>query len=95
MSYARFAFPNINARGANNQNPLDNDFDGVPVPGAGALVNGLARGLAVTGALGTITGTMTDGSTFSLTVATANRPILIDVASITSLGTATGVYALY
>lgn len=92
--YFRFAFNQITARGANNQNPQDLDLDGVAVGGTGALVNGPARGLAVTGTLGTITGTMTDGSTFSVTPATSN-PLLLDVASITSLGTATGVYALY
>lgn len=96
MSYARFAFPQVTARGGNNQNPQDLDLDGVPVGGTGNLVNGPARGLVIAtgGTLGTITGTMTDGSTFSLTVAT-NTPILIDVASITSLGAATSVYALY
>lgn len=93
--YFRFAFPTVTARGGNNQNPQDLDLDGVPVAGTGALVNGPARGLAVTGVLGTIAGTMTDGSTFSFTPAALNQPYLIDCASVTSLGTATGVYALY
>lgn len=94
--YFRFAFPQVTARGGNNQSPQDNDLDGVPVSGTGALANGIARGLvvAVGGTLGTITGTTTDGSTFSVALAT-NTPLRLDVASITSLGAATNVYALY
>jgi len=96
MSYARFNRIPVNAYGGLNAKPQQVDFDGVPITTTGALANGNAKGLAIAvgGTLGTVTGTCFDGSTFSIVIA-SNQPILLDVASITSLGAATSLYALY
>lgn len=97
MVKQNFSYTSITARGNINAQPIEWDFQGLPVTPADAtpLPDGICRALYCTGT-GNIAVTLESGATATLTGVPANTIILISCSIVGATNTtATGISALY